>query len=77
MDWLKEYSLKFIKFHSSHQYCELCPSNMSRKRRLKYIGAIGKHGFAVKLEYSTEAINLIRSLGCLLKMDYLADSIMT
>ena len=32
---------------------------MHRKRRLKYIGAIGKHGFVVKIKYSTEAINLI------------------
>jgi len=44
---------------------------MHRKTRLKYTEAIGKHGFAVKLKYSTEAINLIRFLGCLLKMDYL------
>ena len=70
MDWFKKYSLKFIKFQSSHQYYDLCPSNMRRKKRLKYIGAIGKHGFAVKIKYSTEAINLIRFLGFLLKMDY-------
>ena len=42
---------------------------MRRMGRLKYIGATGKHGFVVKIKYSTEAINLIRFLGCLLKMD--------
>jgi len=36
---------------------------MHRKRRPKYIESIGKHSFA---RYPTEAINLIRFLGCFL-----------
>ena len=38
-------------------------SKTCRKRRLKYIGAIGKHGFAVKTKYPREAINLTAYLG--------------
>ena len=43
---------------------------MHRNTRIKYTEAIGKHGFAVKIKYSTEVINLIIFLGRFLKMDY-------
>ena len=70
MECFKEQYQKFKKLHSSLQHNSVCLSTMRRKRRLKYIVAIGKHGFAVKSRHPTEAMNLIAYLGCLLRMDY-------
>ena len=69
MDCFKEQCQKFKKLHSSLQHNSVCLSTMRRKKRLKYIVAIGKHGFAVKSRHPTEAINIIAYLGCLLRME--------
>ena len=77
MEYFKEQRQKFKKLHSSLQHNSVCLSTVHRKRRLKYIVAIGKHGFAVKSRHPTEAINLIAYLGCLLRMDSMVIHLLT